>query len=310
MTKILKIQDITLEGPDLSGKTRLYCDLHKLTSFKWNIQDRSEISMAIYSEMYKRPDSHLWWEKINEKLGNLNHRYVLLIPDQQLLLERYSRRGDEIQDEKSLIDLHQRFAEAASKLSKFPTCIIVNVTRENQSDVKHIVLNELNKIEQSSTLDITNQICNISSASRNREVNGLCFTLDLTNWSNHDPSVLEYEKERQYYKRISEKYIKTIHDEIEGNNEYKLAQSPHLTRRFVYTDPSCISYINTHIRDEKITMNVVCRSSDVKNTLYYDVSFLQILFDNIQKIFLKTCDISRVIMKVRLDSAHIIGEVK
>jgi len=266
--------------------------------------------MAIYAEMYERSDSHLWWEKVYEKLGNLNHRYVLLLPEQQLLLERYARRGDEVQNEKSLIDLHQRFTEAVSKLSKFPTCIVVNITKENQSDVKHAVLDELNKVEQSETIDVTNQICSISNSSKTREVNGLSFALDLTDWNDYDTSVLEYEKEKQYYKRISEEYTKTIYNELEGNNEYNLPQKPYSSRRFVYTDASCISYINTHVRDKKITMNVVCRSSDAKNTIYYDVCFLQILFKKIQKIFLKTCDISRVIMKVRLDSAHIVGEVK
>jgi hypothetical protein len=60
MTRLFELSDITLEGPDLAGKTTLYNKLHKETNFKWNIQDRAEISMAIYSEMYGRDDSNKW----------------------------------------------------------------------------------------------------------------------------------------------------------------------------------------------------------------------------------------------------------
>ena len=310
MTNLLKLSDITLEGPDLSGKTRLYYDLHRLSNFRWNIQDRSEISMAIYAEMYERNDSHVWWEKVYDRLNNLNHRYVLLLPEKDLLIERYHHRGDEVQNEKSLLDLHKRFTEAASKLSKFPTCIVVNVTKENQSNVRNLVLERLKSIELSNTFSISQQIFEVAGATTSKEVNGLTFCLNLTKFDNHDYKVLEYEKEKEYYKRILETYTKTIHDEIAGYNEYSIPQKPHLTRRFVYCDSSCISYINTHVRNKTLSANIVCRSSDTENTIYYDISFLQILTKKVSEILRKTCDISRVIMNVRLDSAHIIEENK
>ena len=39
------INQIILEGPDLSGKTTLYNSIHKLTGNKWNIQDRRNASL-------------------------------------------------------------------------------------------------------------------------------------------------------------------------------------------------------------------------------------------------------------------------
>ena len=310
MTDILSLTDVTLEGPDLSGKTRLYYALHKMTNFKWNIQDRSEISMAIYAEMYGRPASQDWWEKVYAKLGDLTHRYVVLLPSLDLLIERYHKRGDDVQNEKSLSNLHKRFVEAASKLSKYPTCIVVNVTRENQSDVKNLVLSHLERIQASTTKNIADEIFKVAASSAGKEMNGLRFVMNLTDFSKHDRSVLEYEKEKAYYKRITDTYIKTIHDELSGDNEYGMPQDPIRSRRFVYCDPSCISYINTQVRNKTMTMSVVCRSSDTENTIYYDVCFLQILAKNMENIFRKTCDIDRVIMKVRLDSAHVIEENK
>lgn len=310
MTDMLSLTDITLEGPDLSGKTRLYYSLHKMTNFKWNIQDRAEISMAVYSEMYGRPDSQEWWEKVYVKLSNLSHRYVILLPSFDLLIERYHHRGDDVQNEQSLSELHKRFTEAVSKLSKYPTCIVVNVTRENQSDVKNLVLSRLERIQSSTTKDTADEIFKVAKASSGKEANGLHFVMSLTNFSSHDYSVLEYEKEKAYYKRISDTYIKTIYDELAGDNEYGIPQDPVRSRRFVYCDMSCISYINTHIRNKTMTMSVVCRSSDTENTIYYDICFLQILAKKIENIFRKTCDINRVIMKVRLDSAHVIEENK
>jgi thymidylate kinase len=305
MTKLLRISDITLEGPDLSGKTTLYSKIHKATGFKWNIQDRAEISMAIYSEMYDRSDTHVWWERVHKKLANLNHRYIILLPSEDLLLERYASRGDEIQNEESLLDLSKRFREAASELRKYPTCIVVNITKENQFSVSARALGYLRKAEDMSTSEICMEALSAASASVNQEVTGLSFTLDVTNFKDFKYHVLKYEKEKRYYERITDSYLETISNELAGKNEYNHPENSEKSRRFVYTDPSCISYINTQVREASMTMSVVCRSTDVRDTFFYDLSFLQILSSKIKKILLKTCEISRVIINVRLDSAHI-----
>ena len=306
MTNMLELSEITLEGPDLSGKTTLYRNLHQETDFKWNIQDRAEISMAIYSEMYGRPDAEKWWSRVREKLLNLNHRYVILIPHEDLMLERFEARGDDMQDAESLVQLRKRFVKAASKLSKFGTCIIVSVTKRNQSDVKQEVLEALRDIESVNTFGLCMQVLRVANAFDNDEAAGLRFNIDLTDFDSYDYDVLNYEKEREYYDRITRDYTEIVEREMMGDNEYGAPQDPRTTRRFVYTDSSCISYINTQVRDRCMTMRVVCRSSDVQNTFFYDISFLQILSLRIKEILIKTCEVERVIMNVRLDSAHIL----
>ena len=307
MINSMRIREITLEGPDLSGKTTLYSEIHKATKFKWNIQDRAEISMAIYADMYGRADAGLWRERIYEKLKDLNHRYVILVPTEDLLLERLAIRGDEVQDENSLIDVARKFREAASELSKYPTCIVIDVTKENQFSVTQRTLGHLRRIESSDTKDLCLEVMRCAAGSPNREMTALKFNLDLTNFTDYDRNVLEYEKEKEYYSRISRTLLSTISKEIEGENEYNLPQDPATTRRFVFADSSCISYINVHIRDEVMTTRVVFRSSDVDVTFSYDIKFLQILEKDIRNILGKTCFIKRSILDVRLDSAHIPG---
>ena len=51
---MLRLNNVTLEGPDLSGKTTLFETIHSTTNYRWNIQDRSELSMLCYAEMYGR----------------------------------------------------------------------------------------------------------------------------------------------------------------------------------------------------------------------------------------------------------------
>ena len=167
------------------------------------------------------------------------------------------------------------------------------------------MLDELHKIESLDTSGLCKEILKCASASPNKEALGLSFALDLTDFTAYDRSVLLYEKEKDYYDKISRKYTSTIEHELLGKNEYNLVQDPRTSRRFVYADSSCITYINTQVRDSIMCMKVVCRSSDVLNTFYYDISFLQILALTVREILSKTCAIERVIMKARLDSAHI-----
>ena len=183
--------------------------------------------------------------------------------------------------------------------------IVVNITKENQFSVSARALGYLRKAEDMSTSEICMEALSAASASVNQEVTGLSFTLDVTNFKDFKYHVLKYEKEKRYYERITDSYLETISNELAGKNEYNHPENSEKSRRFVYTDPSCISYINTQVREASMTMSVVCRSTDVRDTFFYDLSFLQILSSKIKKILLKTCEISRVIINVRLDSAHI-----
>ena len=53
------IEKIIIEGPDLAGKTTLFSKIHELTQYRWNIQDRSALSMLVYAKLYDRDTFHL-----------------------------------------------------------------------------------------------------------------------------------------------------------------------------------------------------------------------------------------------------------
>ena len=66
------INQITLEGPDLSGKTTLYQQIHEASNYCWNIQDRSSLSMIVYARLYGRND-YFHVEALKRDLSNFNN---------------------------------------------------------------------------------------------------------------------------------------------------------------------------------------------------------------------------------------------
>ena len=67
----MRFKNINIEGSDCSGKTTLFNQLHRETNFKYNIQDRSCMSMYVYSKLYERDDSSFWFDKILDDIKRL-----------------------------------------------------------------------------------------------------------------------------------------------------------------------------------------------------------------------------------------------
>ena len=145
-------QSLILEGPDLSGKTTLYEDLHKLSGFKWNIQDRSCLSMVCYAIQFGR-DVSKWRDQLEIELSNLNNRMIVLLPKFSVLEERYHQRGDDIQDIDSLRCLYEIFKNEIERLGPRPTLKIIRSswsTNQNASDI----LNWIETLENTSPKDV------------------------------------------------------------------------------------------------------------------------------------------------------------
>ena len=77
---MIDLDTVTIEGPDLAGKTTLYTMLHAKSGYKWNIQDRSVLSMLCYSIFYNRDDVEVWRARLDDAVNNLNNRIVVLSP--------------------------------------------------------------------------------------------------------------------------------------------------------------------------------------------------------------------------------------
>ena len=122
----MRFFNINIEGPDCSGKTTLYNSLHKKTNFKYNIQDRSCMSMFVYSKMYEREDSSLWFDKILDDLKRLDTLYILLLPAEKTILNRLEKRGDEFQDKDSILKVRSYFRNIAKMgFGSYPNVLVL-----------------------------------------------------------------------------------------------------------------------------------------------------------------------------------------
>ena len=73
------LKTVVLEGVDCSGKTTAFRNIHKLTGFKWNIHDRSTLSMLCYAVMYNRDVAH-WRGLLQEEINDLNNVVGIMMP--------------------------------------------------------------------------------------------------------------------------------------------------------------------------------------------------------------------------------------
>ena len=306
---MLKINNITIEGPDLSGKTTLFEALHKKTNYRWNIQDRSQLSMICYARQFDRGSSivSLWRERLDEFLFDLNNRLIVLLPNLSVINKRYKHRGDEIQNLDSLYSLYEIFSDEVKRIEEYPNVLVLR--GDGTEDLVNKCQAWCSQTEEYKVESVSSEVKSIVSAVPTWEISPLKFTMtfdDPTQLMN-DHSIMLHPQEEVYYANILHKVMKNIQDEITGKNEYQAPQAVFTTRRFVFTQDSCISMIHTVIRGKTMTMNVVCRSSDVSKTFQYDLRFLSYLYGRIYtKVMPEVVDDFK--MRVTLNSAHIIQE--
>jgi len=286
---------LNLEGPDRSGKTTIFSMIHKHTGYRWNIHDRSAISMLTYAKLYERDTFHNI-ENLKRELFNLNNRFIILYPSWETIYQRQIEAPDDIHDVIALKKVYSMFGEVVEEFQNYPNVIVVN--HEEPREVVPKIVNSLIKIESYSFKQIQEQVLQLACV-RNGEAIGVNFTLfDNGEFSDVDESVLEYEKEKEYYQKIRVAVKKKIQNEIESGQQLK-------SRRFVYTDDSCISLANFNYRNNILDCNIVLRSSDVKDTLYYDLNFAGILCrDVFKQLNLNSAeDFCRI--RFEINSAHI-----
>ena len=300
---MLQIENITIEGPDLSGKTTLYNNIHKQTNYRWNIQDRSMMSMLAHAIFYDRASDIEKYKRLLEKdLKCLNNVVIVLLPSKELLSHRFNLRGDDIQNLRGVLKLRDIFEQIASN---FSTNANVQIIRSEVDDSKvKMLIASLLRYEISTVEQVSHHVKNC--VIKPGEIIGQNFELlfegnDLKTAYNHDD--LNYKDEKVYYDKIRDKFTQTIKNELSGKNVYNRIEKED-SRRFIYTDDSCISHIHCNYRKDTLYMNAVLRSSNVGRVLKYDLNFLVSMAD----IF---CDLINVspritLLNVQLNSAHII----
>jgi len=299
------INQIILEGPDLSGKTTLYQDIHNLTSYRWNIQDRSALSMLVYARLYGRNEfGHL--EALKAELNNLNNFIILLLPGWEVLSKRFVSRGDEIQNLISLKKIYNIFNEAASELEGYPNVYVIR--KEVDDFILKSIISDLFKFENKEFYKLYNYFFLHALASKKNETLGLALTsYDFGKFDDVKLDYLNYEKEKVYYKNITNSILKKIDDERNGVNEY-FSDEDVTSRRFIYTSNTCISLAHFVFRKNILDCKFFIRSSNTKDTLKYDLNFLKYISMKVKESLLLE---NNVITKMHIvvNSAHILDKI-
>ena len=267
----MRFFNINIEGPDCSGKTTLYSQLHKQTKFKYNIQDRSCMSMFVYAKMYQREDASIWFDKILDDLKRLDTLYILLLPAEKTILNRLETRGDEFQNKDSILKVRSYFRNIAKMgFGSYPNVLVLEEDNlEANIDKSLQFINALNDMPGQELIKSL-----VFNSGRNELVDVQCK--EEVNKNYLDLTVLDFPQEKAYYEKIEFEFFNKIFREFTGLNEYNQAQK-HDSRRFVYTDDSCISMIHVLWRQNKLNVSATLRSSNVSKTLWADYEFLKIL---------------------------------
>ena len=265
---------ILLEGTDLSGKTTLYNSIHRNTGFEWNIQDRSALSMLCYARQYDR-DPARWREQLREEINNLNNRHIVLMPDEATILTRLADRGDEFQDAQSIIKLRGIFEEEVALISGYPNVLVVRTPMGHQDLADHCILWVRESMERT-TKQLADDV-QMHAAASGGETFRLSVDLNLgSGFPERNLACLDVEDEREYYSRIRDAFSEKIMSEVRGSNEYRKEQDER-SRRFVHAEDTCISLLHAMVRQRKLHMTAVLRSSNVVKTLPHDLDFLYLV---------------------------------
>ena len=294
MENKLRFSNICIEGPDCSGKTTLYNKIHKSTKFKYNIQDRSYLSMYIHSKFYGREDASFWYEKLFDELKKLDTLYVLVVPKKSVLIRRINKRGDEFQDAKSVVIVRDMFYDIGKfRLSKLPNVVFSEL--EDTDLVCEEVLEKINILNTTNSADLIKGF--VVNSNENEVVDIQCK--EIIDKSNINYKVLNFDQEKEYYKKILKTFITSIEKTLYDENE---DEQTHSSRRFVYTDNSCISMIHILFRNNRLNVSATLRSSNILTTLWADYEFLKIVACRAAEVL--ELEDYPIMLSVNIRSAH------
>ena len=281
----------------------MYENIHKQTNYRWNIQDRSALSMLVHAKYYGR-DTLLAVEQLRYELYNLNNIMIILLPEWNEIARRFNLRGDPIQNITSLRKIYDLFAEAAEELASLPNVIVINSIAD-ESIIRYTLF-KLSEYENATTKNIQENCVNMCLSQQNKEKIGINFTLyDNGSFDDIDEADLLYEKEVEYYDNILMEIKQKIENELSGINPYNRKET-YESRRFIYSSDTCISLAHFLLRDDSLDCKFFLRSSNVKNTLYFDLNFLK----HVSKVVYDTLKVNNQFCKMNfvINSGHILEE--
>ncbi len=298
---MLSINTVTLEGPDLSGKTTLYNSLHRKTNFCWDIRDRGSLSRVCFAKLYNRNEEQER-SRLTRDLSCLNNRVIVLLPSLNVLLSRYEKRGDEIQTRDSLVSLYEIYCEEAKKIENLPSVLVL----KDLVCFDDIVEKSAQFLKDSEYVDFTEIGQSLSSFLKNSSCDEHTVDIMLQGKLSNpkDTRILQNPLEGDYYRNILWDFENVIRKEMRGLNPYGKSQG-YDSRRFYYNSDSCISSIHLMPRGSHLKCLAVFRSTNVEVNASIDIEFLNFLVKSLGSKYFLDCETYDV--RLRINSAHLIN---
>lgn len=295
---MITIKNVIIEGTDCSGKDTLIRNLHVLTKYKYNLINRSYLSRVCYAKQFFR---NIEIERVGllDELNNLNNVYIVLHPTKQQIIDRYMIRGDDIQNEESLNDLYKIYEDEITLINSRKNVFVYTDECSDLETLTKKVNFDLQSFEKSEFDEIGSLI--ISSVdNRNHEA-----TLDLKlSFQSTENSYFVFPKhEEEYYDTQLKNIVNVIKDEMIGKNPYFSPQCAKTTRRFYYSDNTCISSIHFVPREDKLTVLCCLRSTDVVRNAKCDTQFLAWISSYVNDRFCWGC--TNIDVVLRFNIAHL-----
>lgn len=288
---------VSIEGPDCSGKTTLYNRIHSETDFVWNIRDRSFLSTLCYAKQYKR-DTRRPEKGLEREVLNLNNKIIVVLPPKEVVRERLRRRGDDFQDEKSILDLHEIFSSESKKISGFPNVLVIKADLGPDALVEKCV-GWLQSFSSHGPIDVGRMIRDTAIAAGGEAATTV--SVDFSKTENFS-DIMSHPREKDYYAEILKDTVEVFRAEFAGENPYRVRQDLG-SRRFYYSSSSCISSVHFLVRNGLLKVFAQLRSTDVHRNASIDTKFLCHLSSYICDYF--SFPVSDIALKIRFNCAHV-----
>jgi hypothetical protein len=271
---MVKGHRIYIEGPDLAGKTTLA----RNTSYKFcnEVQDRSFISAFVYDQALRRGKliSETEFEDWCNKFLNNNETHVaILIPDEKTLEKRYSERGDSLSLEE-IMKVRAMYVAVYEKFMKERG----NVSRVSYGDYDFREYSDCDELidclvgTETFSYKIKNDIEELRLLVIEKPVLGYDFRYRFEDCAQLGEVARSFFSENRSDIEIDHNDYYAIHGLILDKLHY--CKSILGDRRLIAHTDMCISLFHFQLEDNKVVVNWVIRSSDVKNKLVSDMCYM------------------------------------
>lgn len=297
--QMIPIKQVILEGPDCCGKSTLYRNLHKTTKYRYNVIDRSTLSKLCYAILYGRDETECR-DLLMSELCEANNFFVALIPDIEVVMRRLGERGDEFQNETSLVRLHHIFSQEIAKIQNLPN---VHVVRQEVEPMRLAgeVSDSIESYSRQLPGDFGKTVDRWCGLTPREEVQlRTRFYLGPTHV---DHEVMLEPSEGDYYEGILSEVRSVIAKEIRGDNPYGVPQGVD-SRRFYFHSDTCISSIHFLPRDGLLRVLCALRSTDSVHNGPLDLRFLAHLAAEVARDH-GDWGVDRIVLEVAFNSLHV-----